>query len=156
MAQAEVEGDRLFYPPVILAVEAKGMEDEKLVVIGKGGRKLYLCWYGLDEIRKLIVLDLSVKGVRVLSSDIEPVQQHPKLEGVFATGPYEVVAQRVDVLEKERRGSRVDGSKLGIRAAIGPVQVDYAGGKTRHVTRTQATVRHADVKQFRADAAAAD
>src|SRR6266704_6832949 len=122
------------------------MEDEKPVFIGKGGRKLYLGWYGLQEIRKLIVLELPVKGVGVLGSDIEPVQQYAKLEGVLATGPNDVVAQRVDVLKKERRGSGVDGSKLGIRAAIGPVQVDYAGGKTRHETRTQATVGQADVK----------
>src|SRR4029077_18779650 len=51
IAEAQVYRHPRGGPPVVLAIEAIGVVDEKAVFIGKGGRKLYLGWYALQEIR---------------------------------------------------------------------------------------------------------
>ena len=151
VAQAQVYGQPLRHPPVILGIEAIGIEDEIPVFRGKGGRKLDYGWYVLQEIRELIVLELPVKGVGGLTCLIVTVEQYAKLEGMFPASPIHVVAQSVDVLFVERRRGGVGGTELGIAVASAPVHVDYAGGKTRHDAGTQTIVRQADVSQVDAE-----
>ena len=141
IAQAQVYRQPLRGPPVVLAVEAIGVVEEKAVFIGKGRRKLDHGGYVLEEIRQLVVLELPIKGVGILSSFIEPVEQYAKLEGMFPSGPIHVVAQGVDVLNAEGRGGGIDRPELANRRRRrSPAHVDYAGGKTRHELRTQTII----------------
>src|SRR5260370_36630662 len=91
-ATTQVDRQALIYAPVVLAVEAIGVVDEKPVFIGESRCKLHNGRYVLQEIRELVVLELSIVGVGSLASLIEPVQQYSKLEGVFPAGPIYVVA----------------------------------------------------------------
>src|ERR1700676_2955339 len=91
--QSQIYGQPLGDPPVILAVEAIGIEDEIPVFSGKCGRELHYSGYALQEIRKLIELELPIKGVGGLTCLIVPVEQHAKLEGMFPASPIHVVAQ---------------------------------------------------------------
>ena len=106
----------------------------------------------------MIVLELPVKGVGVLTSLIEPVEQYAKLEGMFPSRPIHVVAYGVDVLDDERRGGGVDRPELAIgTAATGPAHIHHAGGKTRHEFRTQTIILgQAVVKQGGGAAGAAE
>ena len=140
VAQAQVYGQPLRYPPVILAIEAIGIEDEIPVFSGKGGRKLYLRRVCPSRNRRIDCnWSLPIKGVGGLTGFIEPVEQYAKLEGMFPTSPIHIVAQSVDVLPVVRRGGGVDGTELGIGAAAGPAHVNYAGVKTRHELGTGTT-----------------
>src|SRR6202042_3803354 len=118
--QAQVYCQPRFDPPVILNVEAIGVEDEIPVFGRKGGRKLYLKRVARQEIWKSIVNDLPVKRVGCLTGFIEPVEECAELEGMFALGPYNIVAQCVDVLPVVRLRRGVHGTELGVWAAAGP------------------------------------
>ncbi len=92
IAQTQVYRQPLLDAPVVLAVEAIGVVDEKPVFIGESRCKLHNGRYVLQEVRELVVLELSIVGIGSLTSLIEPVQQYSKLEGVFPAGPIYVVA----------------------------------------------------------------
>ena len=139
IAQAQVYGQPLRYPPVVLAIESISVVDKIPVFSGKGRSKLYLEWVAQQEIRELIVNDLPIKGVGCLTGFIEPVEEYAKLEGMLATDPVHIVAQSVDVLSGKRRRGGVHGTELGIIAAAGPAQVDYSSIKARHELGTSST-----------------
>jgi hypothetical protein len=62
----------------------------------------------------LIVLELPVIGVGGLTSLVETVEKYSKFESVLPASPVYVVAQRVDILKAEGRGSGIGRSELGI------------------------------------------
>jgi len=156
IAQSHVYGQPLSYPPVILAIEAKGIVDEIPIFIGKGGGKLHNGGYALQEIRKLIELDLPIKGVGGLTSKIVPIEQYSKLEGMFSHGTNSRRRSKCKYSGVERLGGGVDGTELSITVTPAPIHIDNACRKAWHEGGTQTTVGKADVRQVRGAARATE
>ncbi len=90
--QTQVHGQPRRRAPVILPIESEGVKDVKSILICKRGLKLDQVGFAHHEMGDVGELDLPISRIIGLISFIPPIAQEPKLERVFAPGPYKVVA----------------------------------------------------------------